>query len=82
MIRTIALVPAGGTRLPPWFADALRRHVGRRGLVVDRDAAERLTGGSGAEALNALERDHDLVVYVTDGDPRPGPVRRCASPTR
>lgn len=76
-IRTLAVVAAGGSRLPPWFEAALRSRLsgGPRGRVIGRgDLAALAPGaapGDGAlsDCLNALERDHPLVVYLADDGP-------------
>ncbi len=71
VIRTIVAVPAGDGGLPPWFGAALARALGPRGLVVDRAHAERIASAGVAEALNALEQRHDLIVYLADDGPSP-----------
>lgn len=64
-IRTVAVIPAGGSLLPPWLAGALAAAAGRGAILVDARRGAELAGGDPGR-LNALEHDHDLVVYVAD----------------
>lgn len=72
--RTIAVVRAGSEPIPPRFVEDLVAAFGRAGRTVMIDSAsvgsviggERLDSSRATEALNALEGQHDIVVYVAD----------------
>lgn len=72
--RTIAILPAGPSPIPPAFQEALRRGLSAVGLArfVTSDDARALGSapqgsvGDITAALNALEADFDYVVYVAD----------------
>lgn len=67
-IRTLAVVPAGGTVLPPWFVAGLRRRLAGRGLVIEAAEVDLTSGdeASIAARLHAVEQKHALVVFVAD----------------
>jgi len=78
--RTIAVIPAGASRLDPAFVRDLTRSLERTGAtaVLDADAARRLIGSGAAldspEAiarLNTLEAAHDYVLMIADDELSP-----------
>lgn len=69
--RTIALVPAGKPSIPPEFLERLRQQLNRQAnvrfvTVEDCRAISATTAGDVTGTLNALEADHDYIVYVAD----------------
>lgn len=71
--RTIALIPAGPAALSMAFADrfcSLLASTSKTHIVSSQDYSSISKGAAGdpASALNALETDHDFVVYIADNE--------------
>jgi NTE family protein len=72
--RTVAIVPAGGSRLSPRFVDLLREAaapVSRTAFLTENDVPTRATARSlddpvASDWLNALEAELDFVFYLAD----------------
>jgi NTE family protein len=72
--RTVAIVPAGDSRLSTRFVDLLRdaaAPVGRTALLTENDipmraAARALDDAAASDWLNALEAELDFVFYLAD----------------
>lgn len=71
--RTVAFVRGGGEALPPAFFERLRAALEAAGArILDRDAITRRFGNlppdsaEVTEWLNALEWEHELLVYLAD----------------
>jgi NTE family protein len=83
-VRTIAVLPAGGSAIPPAFLDRLRAIVGaasRTAFVGAREVRARFPGRAAddpaiADWLNALEHAFDLVCFVADDEPTEW-TRKC-----
>ncbi len=73
-LRTVAVLPAGGSVVPPAFAERLRGVVGaanRTAFVSAADVEARFSGRAPddpvvSDWLNSLEAGFDLVFYVAD----------------
>src|SRR5262245_52806051 len=74
VLRTLAIVPAGGSPLPPRFIDLLREvfaPASRSAFLTGNDIPSRVPGISldapaASDWLNALEAERDFVFYVAD----------------
>lgn len=72
--RTIAVVPAGSTRVPTTFVERLHRLLAaqaRAWFVSSEDCRRMSSANDGSlravtDALNSLEADYDYVVYIAD----------------
>ena len=76
--RTLALIRAGDSALPPLFVERLRRALGPTTLLLDAQRArEVLPAGTALDsteatrALNALEGRTDYVLYLADPELTP-----------
>jgi NTE family protein len=72
--HTVAIVAGGADKIPPAFFDRLTNVFGRRGatlfltqaVVSARFPARTLDDPTVSNWLNAVEHDHELVVYIAD----------------
>ncbi len=74
--RTVAVIAAGDTPIPPVFYERLDAVVGRRGKgrLLTREYLERHFPGrtpddpSVSNWLNAIEHEYELIAYLADGE--------------
>jgi NTE family protein len=74
-VRTLAVLPAGGSQIPIRFIELVRKVFGAHGSavfltredVISRHPGLPLEDQRVAAWLNQLEADADLVVYIADG---------------
>jgi NTE family protein len=74
-VRTLAIIPAGGSRIPPAFVRHLRQAFGKRAQFVGRTDIQARFAGLAVDDqsilnwLNELEGQAEFIVYVADEEP-------------